>query len=204
MLLLRLTSPNDVRGIQSDDDFEIGRFTRSGTYNLLIIGAIVGIIGVAAYQLVAPHLLGPPWFRRLTVGLASGAVVGSMLLHADGVDFTRLKPTWLAISSFIALPFVFGLLIEPAVTFVTKDNSPTRRRPWLVAGPLVCIACFPPTIFALVFATPIVGIGAVLASNPVAQRVRVSLGWSTAARAAWFGIAVLGLVAVVHDINAIA
>ena len=34
MLLLRVTSPPRVIGMRSDDDFVIGRFTVSGTYNL--------------------------------------------------------------------------------------------------------------------------------------------------------------------------
>lgn len=39
MFALRLTSPEHVRGITSDDGFVIGRFTLSGTYNLLALGA---------------------------------------------------------------------------------------------------------------------------------------------------------------------
>lgn len=92
MLLLRITSPDRVRGVTSDDGFIIGQFTVGGTYNLLLLGATVGIIGAGAYQMVAPWLIGPTWFRRLTTGLASAAVVGSMLVHADGVDFTLLNP----------------------------------------------------------------------------------------------------------------
>ncbi len=79
MLVLRLTSPAWVNGVTSDDGFEIGRFTLSGTYNLLLLGAAVGLVGAAAYRAVAPWLLGPVWFRYLTVAAASGAVVGSML-----------------------------------------------------------------------------------------------------------------------------
>ena len=54
MLLLRLTSPDRVNGIRSDDDFVIGRFTLSGTYNLLMLGAAVGIVGAGVYRLVRP------------------------------------------------------------------------------------------------------------------------------------------------------
>ena len=127
MLLLRLTSSDAVRGIQSDDDFTIGRFTLAGTYNLLVLGAAVGIIGAAAYQWVRPWLLGPWWFRRLTIALGSAAVVGSLLVHADGIDFRVLKPTWLAIGLFIALPGLFGLTIGPAVDRVERPGSWTAR-----------------------------------------------------------------------------
>src|SRR5262245_36951021 len=72
MMILRVTSPDHVVGVESDDGFEIGKLTLSGTYNLVQLGAAVGIIGALAYRLVARYLLGPRWFRYLTVGLASG------------------------------------------------------------------------------------------------------------------------------------
>lgn len=46
MLVLRSTSPEEVIGVTSDDGFEIGRFTLSGTYNLLMLGAVSAVIGV--------------------------------------------------------------------------------------------------------------------------------------------------------------
>ena len=108
MLLLRVTSPDHVRGIESDDGFTIGELTLAGTYNLLNLGAAVGILGAFVYRRVAPWLIGPRWFRRVTTGSAAGAVGGSMLIHADGIHFTLLGPLWLAIALFIALPAVFG------------------------------------------------------------------------------------------------
>ncbi len=130
MLILRLTSHPRVNGIQSDDDFTIGRFTLGGTYNLMVIGAAAGIIGAAAYQWVRPWLIGPRWFRYLTVGLASGAVVGSMLVHADGIDFRALTPTWLAI----------GAVRRLAVAVRDRDRDrgrpprPTRTRSRATGG----------------------------------------------------------------------
>ena len=47
MLVLRVTSPDGVRGVTSDDGFTIGDVTLTGTYNLLLLGATVGIIGAA-------------------------------------------------------------------------------------------------------------------------------------------------------------
>jgi len=76
MLLLRVTTGDDVDvdGLRSDDGFVIGRFTATGTYNLLLVGAVIGVIGAAAYRWVRPWLIGPAWFRHLTVATASGAV----------------------------------------------------------------------------------------------------------------------------------
>jgi len=200
MLLLRVTSPDRVRGVESDDGFTIGEVTLAGTYNLLLLGAAVGIIGVAAYRAVAPWLIGPIWFRRLTTAAASGAVVGSMLIHADGVDFTLLQPTWLAVGLFIALPAVFGAVIGPAVDHVasTKSWTTSGRRRWVL--PIILVACVPVTAVLLPFAAVALFVWvAVRRSLPDAVPAAVSVG----IRAIWLAVASAGLVALVRDITAI-
>jgi hypothetical protein len=203
MLLLRVTSPDRVVGVISDDGFTIGEFTVGGTYNLLMLGAVVGIIGVGAYRMVAPWLIGPTCLRRLTTGLASAAVVGSMLVHADGIDFTLLKPTWLAIGLFVALPGLFGVVIGSAVDAVREPDSWTAqgRRQWLL--PLIAVACFPLTLPFLFIALVVQGFW-VLASGTKLFEWRESWAYSLAVRSIWLFIAVVGLVALVKDIQALA
>lgn len=53
MLVSRLTSPDHVNGIRSDDDFVIGKFTLSGSYNLLMLGAAVGVVAAGLYRMVS-------------------------------------------------------------------------------------------------------------------------------------------------------
>ena len=204
MLLLRLTSPQHVHGVISDDGFVIGRFTVGGSYNLLQIGAVAGIIGALAYRMVSPWLLGPVWLRRLTTGLASGLVAGSALIHPNGVDFTRLKPTWFAIGLFVALPFAFGLLIGAAVDAARQPDSRTvhGRRRWLL--PLIAIICFPITILFLVFASAIVVFTTWMRDQAGVQAVRASRPYGLVVRTGWLAVAVAGLVALVNDITALA
>lgn len=203
MLLLRLTS-TDVTGIESDDGFTIGEVTLSGTYNLLIIGAAVGIIGAGAYQWVRPWLLGPTWFRRLTLGAGAGAVVGSLLIHADGIDFVVLTPTWLAIGLFIALPALFGVLIGPAVDRVEQPTSWTARRRtrWLL--PILLVAAFPPSLTLLAVAAVIVAVWFAVRSAAFVEWIREARWFGYAIRAFWLFIAVAGLMALVGDVNDIA
>lgn len=203
MLLLRVTSPDQVVGITSDDGFTIGRVTVGGTYNLLMLGAAVGIIGAGAYLMVAPWLIGPTWFRRLTTGLASAAVVGSMLVHADGIDFTLLKPTWLAIGLFVALPGLFGTLVGSAVDRVSKPDSWTARgrRRWLL--PLIAVGLFPLTVPFLLFAFVILGFWVFAGGAALPRRWRRIPLYSLAVRSLWLLIAVAGLVALVNDIDAL-
>jgi hypothetical protein len=200
MLLLRLTSPDRVNGIRSDDDFVIGRFTLGGTYNLLMLGAAVGIVGVGVYRLVAPWLIGPVWLRRVTTGLASGVVVGSMLVHADGVDYRLLKPTWFAISLFVALPALFGGLIGPVVDRVARPDSWTRvgRRRW--ALPVAALVPFPLAVLPLLIAvTVMTSMMAIDEAAPI-DRLRAWRPYRVLVRAAWLGIAVLGLFVLIEDI----
>lgn len=204
MLLLRLTSPDSVGGVRSDDGFVIGQVTLAGTYNLLLLGASVGIIGAGAYQWVRPWLLGPWWFRRLTTALGSGVVVGSILLHADGIDFRVLEPSWLAMSVFVALPALFGLVIGPVVDRVERPGSWTTRgrRRWLL--PIVLVVVFPFTVFVLVFATLVLWVWLIVREQRLVERLRSSMASGVLVRVAWFAVAALGAVAVVNDVAAIA
>ncbi|MDH3292867.1 MAG: hypothetical protein OER95_00940 [Acidimicrobiia bacterium] len=201
MLLLRSTSPETVIGVTSDDGFTIGQFTLSGTYNLLVLGAAVGLIGAVAYWAVAPWLIGPTWFRRLTVALACGAVVGSMLVHADGVDFVLLKPTWFAVALFVAIPTAFGAVIGPAVDGAERvvPVGPGGVGGW--TPPLVLIALFPFVLPVVLMAAAVVLVWTVL--RPVVPR-HLPAPVVLVIRAAWLTIAGGGLVALVRDINRLA
>ena len=204
MMALRLTSHERVIGIQSDDDFTIGRFTFFGTYNLLVLGAAFGVIGAALYQWVRPWLIGPRWFRYLTVGIACGAVVGSMLIHADGIDFRALTPTWFAISLFIALPFLFGLAIAWTVDRLDREGSFARagRARWIVA-PILAVL-FPITLVLLGIALLVLCVWVPARDAWHAGGTPVPRPVTLLVRGVWLAIAGLGLVALVNDIRDIA
>ncbi len=203
MFLLRLTSPEYVIGVTSDDGFTIGEFTLGGTYNLLALGAAVGILGAAVYRMVAPRLIGPRWFRRLTTGLAAAAVVGAMLVHADGIDFRVLGPTWFAIGLFVGLPGLFGLLIGPVVDSVASPGSWTAygRRRWVL--PVLLVAGFPPTLLLLGISAFVLAAWVALRSLAVVRRVRRAPLFVLAVRAGWLSVAGLGLIALANDISAL-
>jgi len=204
MLLLRLTSPDSVHGVTSDDGFVIGEVTLAGTYNLLQLGAAVGIIGAVTYRLVSPRLIGPLWFRRLTTGVAAAAVAGAALIHADGVDFRVLGPLWVAIALFLALPFVFGTFVGSVVDAVARPDSWTvrGRRAWIV--PVVSIACFPLIAPVVIVAVVVVAVTTWLGSIGMLGRWRTAVAYVLAVRAVWLSIALAGLVALIGDIRELA
>lgn len=203
MFILRITSPDSVRGVESDDGFTIGEVTLGGTYTLLFIGAAVGIIGAVAYRLVARWLIGPTWFRRLTTGLAAAVVAGSMLVHSDGIDFRLLQPKWLAIGLFVALPGVFGAMIGVFVDAVGRPGSWTTRgrRRWILT--VLAMACFPLVLPILILPITVIGVGVVAHDVDAVQRLRRAAAYSLVVRGVWLLIAVAGLVALVNDVGAL-
>ena len=200
MFVLRLTSEDSVRGLISDDGFTIGRFSLGDTYNLLQLGAAVGVIGALVYLVIRGWLLGPRWFRTVTIGLGGGAVVGSMLLHSDGVDFRVLSPRWLAMALFVALPAFFAVVIGPAVELVERRSVPNGWKQFV--APALALAVGPSAVFALVVVAPATLLYAAVRSAAV-ERVRGPVAIRLIVRAGWLSVAVLGLVALVGDVRAI-
>jgi hypothetical protein len=99
MMLLALLNPA-ATGMDTDDGFPIGRLTFSGTVNLLLAVTAVSLMGVAVYVLLRGLMVGPRWFQVLSISLGAAVVVGAMLVHTSGVDFTLLDPPALAIALF--------------------------------------------------------------------------------------------------------
>ena len=142
MFLLRLVSGPLVDGVISDDGFEIGRFTLSGTYNLFGLGTALGVLGGAAYIAVMPWLIGPRWFRIATVGVTAMLLGGAVAIHADGVDFTVLRKD-VGVGVFLAIPLLAGLATPIVVDYVGRRHGSWPR--WLAAVLLVT----PPAVVVL-------------------------------------------------------
>ena len=201
MFVLRLTSPDDVRGVLSDDRFIIGRFTLSGTYNLAVIGAAVGVIGAASYIAVAPWLIGPTWFRRITVALTSAAIGGSATIHYDGIDFHALKPQALAIALFIALPFAYGLGVAILVDRIGRRDSWTRQgaTAWVLPLLLLLLMAANP----LIGLPPIVGViiaVLLMARRQFQERIASSVTGTLVVRAFFLAIAVYSFYQLGRDL----
>ena len=192
MRLVFLTSDPSVAGVASDDGFVIGQITPA-TVGLLATGVLAGVLGVLVYLVIRPLLLGPAWVRWASCGLWAAVVVGTLLIHTDGVDFTLLGPRWLSIALFVALPGLYGLLIGPAVDRATRPDGWFRRTsPWLALPPLVLILFPGPPLF--LFGLPVlavIGLAHLVRQSPrLTQALRhPGLLWS--ARAVWAGIGAL-------------
>jgi hypothetical protein len=103
MRILFLTSDDTVKGLTSDDGFEIGRFSLADTVGLVLLTAALGVIAALLYLVARPFVisLGPAVTPVMAVFY--GVIGGALMVHTDGVDFTRLEPAALAIAMFVAL-----------------------------------------------------------------------------------------------------
>ena len=166
MLLLRLTSPESVIGVISDDGFEIGVVTTK-TFSLLfgmtMLGAANGVLYAAVRSAIPRRLRVPLW-----AGFAA-TVGGATFVSEDGVDFTLLEPAALAIALFVALPGIAAAVIVVLVErWVVAEPWANRRTAVLYAGAAVV------GTFALVLAAA-VGVAALAirrsGGGPVVARV---------------------------------
>jgi hypothetical protein len=202
MLILRLTSPDGVRGVESDHGFTIGQVTLGGSYNLVLIGSAVGVIGAAAYVAVRQWLVGPLWFRRATVGATAGVLVGSMLIEPDGVDFTLLKPLWLAISLFVLLSAAVGVALAVAVDRFSSPASSTAQGRARWALPLVLAVLVAPVVVVIVPVLLLVAVVLTVA-RAVREPLRVSVLARGVVRAGFTVIPFLGVIALGQDLGAL-
>src|SRR5215217_1537876 len=78
-----------LAGVVGDDGFTMGQVTLGGTVNLLLVGTLLGVLGGGIHLAVRDLRIGPAWFRTASVAVGVTVVIGSFLVHSDGVDFTR-------------------------------------------------------------------------------------------------------------------
>ena len=132
MFVLAELNPEES-GVLTDDGVPIGQFTFSGTLNLLVITTVIGVIGGLVFLALRGLRFGPRWFRVLSMPVGATIVVGSMLVHSDGVDFTLLQPVGLGVAMTLAVPFLYTLLVAFLADQWIGDDGGGRKVPAAVA-----------------------------------------------------------------------
>lgn len=110
LALARLNHPR-ATGVLSDDGFIIGQFTLAGTLNLLMVATVLGAIGGLVWLTIRGLRFGPLWWRRVSLPLGATLVIGSMMVHSDGVDFTLLDPPLVAVALTLSIPLLATILV---------------------------------------------------------------------------------------------
>ena len=130
MLLLRITSPDYVSGVESDDGFEIGIISLA-TLNLIATTAFLGALAGVFVVLALTYM---PWSWAPSAWAIPGATLGGAgLIHGDGVDFTLVQPHWLAVTLFVLVPALGLACIAHFIRLWERWWWKDRRRTVLAA-----------------------------------------------------------------------
>ncbi len=162
MFVLRVTSSDSVRGVESDDGFTIGQFTGDTAFLLAIttvLGLFVGVVLVVARS----QLHG--WLGISLTVLAAGLLGAAAIIKPDGVDFTRLAPLPLACAMFTAIPVAAAALTLWFVRrwsvwwWQKRGRTLLASVPWLIAAPTFFVSIpFVLVSLALVLAVLRIGV----------------------------------------------
>ena len=105
MFVLAVLNPH-VHGRVSDDGFVMGRFGLEATAGLLLFCTSLGVLGGVLYLLLRQLRVGPARFHGAAMVAGPTVVAAAALVHTDGIDFTALRPQWLALGLFVLLPLL--------------------------------------------------------------------------------------------------
>ena len=139
MRVVFLTSNEHVRGLTSDDGFEIGTFS-GATMFLLIVTTILGGIAGFGVGIIRMVTSGPTWAVAIGTSLAAASFAGASIVHTDGVDFRLLDPLWLTVGLFVLIPGLWGATVVVVTERLLRSDYikglPRRvhRRYWGATG----------------------------------------------------------------------
>jgi len=129
-------------GTFTDAEATVGEFTAGGTFSLLFLGTVAGVLGGLLYLGLRRWLWVPRVWRGPVYGLVTLLTVGNLLFDTNNADFQIFEPVLLVIALFSVLFFVNGLLLAPLADRIHPEPSyaSSARVPKAAAG-LIVIVC---------------------------------------------------------------
>lgn len=214
MRVVFLTSDPAVGGLQSDDDFTIGVISSSTVFLLMFTTIIGAILGSGAAVLRSALRTGTRT-AAIGFGLAAGAFIGGLIVHADGIDFRLLDPLFLTVGLFILIPAGAAVTGVVLIDRFLRPGSLQSRLPGHLVEAVALLGAIPLVILtgaavrnpaALLMLAGIVATGLVVAAittrtAEVSARSRTAVHW-----AAWgllAALTVIGTVELVGDVAAL-
>jgi hypothetical protein len=145
MRVIALFDPS-ADGATTDAEATVGEITFGGTLNLLLLGAIAGVMGGLAYLGVRRWLPVPAAWRGLAYGVVTLMTVGQLLFDRNNADFQIFEPVLLVIALFSLLFLINGLILVPLLDRFHPEPAypPSLRVSRALAGvlALVCLLGF--------------------------------------------------------------
>jgi hypothetical protein len=146
MRLVLLTSDPGVAGLQSDDDFTIGVISSSTVFLLMATTLIGAILGPAAAVLRSALRTGTRT-AAIGFGIAAGAFVGGLIVHADGIDFRLLDPLALTVGLFVILPAAAAMTGVVLVDRFLRPSSLLSHLPRRLVQGVAVLGAIPLVVF---------------------------------------------------------
>ncbi|HEX5862572.1 MAG TPA: hypothetical protein VFY58_12060, partial [Nocardioides sp.] len=132
-------------------------------------------------------MVGPDWFRLLSISVGPAVVIGAIVVHIEGVDFRVLDPAWLAVVLFVLVPGAYCAMLHVFSERALRSGRDLPR-PLLVLGLLPWVVLLPLTFLLL---------GGFLA----ARLVRGGSGGAWVARGVLAALFVFSVVDLARDIE---
>jgi len=199
MMLLARLNPG-ATGLVSDDGFVMGHLTLE-TLDLLATTTLIGVFGAGVYFVLRGLMIGPRWFQILSISLGPAVVVGSSLVHVEGVDFTLLGPVSLAIAMFVLIPGVYAASLTVLAERWLAPEGRFMTSPFFLAVPPILLwVPIAPLLGAL-----LLGLAAfeVVRRTPGGAALLGRPAWPWLIRGALVVLSTVALVDLIQDTNAL-
>jgi hypothetical protein len=145
MRIIALADP-DTDGRFTDAEATVGEITLGGTFNLLMLGTIAGVMGGALYLGVRRWLPVPAGWKWLAYAVLTLATVGQLLFDQNNADFQIFEPVLMVVALFSVLFFLNGFIVSALVDRFHPEPAygSSLRVSRAVAGviALVCVLGF--------------------------------------------------------------
>ena len=122
MRVVFLTSSENVKGLTSDDGFEIGTISGDTVFLLIFLTVLGGMAGFLL-GLVRMFTSGPTSAVAAGAAAATGLGAGASIVKTHGVDFVFLEPLGLTVGIFVLLPALWGLTVVVLLHVLTHHRS---------------------------------------------------------------------------------
>jgi hypothetical protein len=141
---------SDSNGAGTDAGAAVGDVTLSGTFQLLVLGMILGSISGLVYLGLRRWLYVPPIWRGAAFSIVTLFTVGNVLFDTHNPDFQIFEPVILVIALFVALFFVNGLMLGALAHRIHPEPSypPGKLVPRFAVVAIVLVTVFGFTGFA--------------------------------------------------------
>lgn len=141
MRLIALADPSSD-GTFTDAEAIVGDFTAGGTFSLLALGTIAGVMAGPLYLGVRRWLPVPPAWNGTAYGVFTLLTVGNLLFDPNNADFQIFEPVLLVIALFSVLFFVNGLILAGLMDRLYPEPAYAHRaRVSRAATSVLAIVC---------------------------------------------------------------